>query len=174
MKVRDRVWPSRNSWGPEKRVRQVQYKSAPPDPKILPAKDAPIVKWQPQPQPQPLPVLRKGNRVGVTTETKSKKDKAKDRLRIEHELPWIAYQIVKHDDKYKSKQKPKQKPEDKPDPSDPDYFMRPDRYPQDLTYPYATTKTSPSKTAIKTIPKKTPTKTDDEKKEEDPLKIYKD
>lgn len=166
MKVRDRVWPSRNSWGPEKRVRQVQYKSAPPDPKILPAKAAPIVKWQPQTQPQRMPVLGNGKRVGVTTETKSKKDKAKDRLRIEHELPWIAYNIVKQE----PKRKPKQKPEEKPDPlKDPDYFMRPDRYPQDLTnYPYVSTKTTPSKTAFKTIPKKTPTKKDDEKKE-DPL-----
>lgn len=178
MKVRDRIFNSRNSWGPEKRIRKVQYKSAPPAPEILPAKAAPIVKWQPMPQPKPLPVLRNGNRVGVTTETKSKKDKAKDRLRIEHELPWVAYNIVKHDEKYKSKpkQKPKQKPDEKPDPlEDPDYFMRPDRFPQDLTnYPYAATKTSPTKTSIKAIPKKTPTKTDDEKKEEDPLKTYKD
>lgn len=160
MKVRDRIFNSRNSWGPEKRVRQVQYKSAPPASGIQVPGYAPLVKYQPDAR---LP--SKGN-LPPSTQTDNKKARAKDRLRIEHELPWVSYNL-----KGDTKQKPKQKPQEKPrEVEQPDYFDKPSRHPIDLTnYPYASTKTSPTKTAIKAIPKKTPTKTDDEKKE-DPLK----
>lgn len=160
MKARRNLF-SANRWGPVKRVRESESRGYKIPPGIETRTDAPIIKWT---KPRPIPVLGKNNRQGVSVSTTSKKERAQDRLRIEHELPWVSYNI-KGDTQ--AKPKPKTQPEKV---SDPDYFMRPDRYPADLTtYEDANKKTQKTKTSFKTIPKKTPTKEDNEKKE-DPLK----
>jgi len=159
------------SWGPRPPKRKVEYKV--PNPIGIPDY-APIVPYRGN-QPAQMPVLGKSNRLGASTETKSKKGRAEDRLRIEHELPWVSYNRVSY-----PKTKPKQKPETKPDTeSDPGDFVKPDRFPIDLTtYPNANPKTTTTKTSIKTIPKKTPTKTNTEEEEDSPtrarceVKIY--
>lgn len=153
---------SANRWGPVKTKQQVGIGYKIP-PGIETRTDAPITK---RTESRPIPVLGKKNRLGVSDQTKSKKERAEDRFRIEHELPWVAYNL-KGDTQ--AKPKPKTQPEKV---SDPDYFMRPDRYPADLTtYEDANKKTEKKKTSFKTIPKKTPTKEDNEKKE-DPLKKW--
>ena len=151
------------SWGPRAPKRKVEYKV--PNPIGIPDY-APIVPYRGD-KPAQLPVLGKSNRLGASSETKSKKNRAEDRLRIEHELPWVSYNILK-DPKTKPKQKPDTKPETRSDPGD---FVKPDRFPIDLTnYPNANKKTSPTKTSLKTIPKKTPTKTNNEEDEASPRK----
>jgi len=146
---------SRNRWGPEKRHRKVEYKSAPLTSPLLKPDYAPLAIRKDSVSPP-----NKGP--GGRTETRTKEKRAKDRLRIEHELPWVSYNL-----KGDTKQKPKQKPQEKPqETTDPEYFMKPDRYPIDLTnYPDATKKTSPTKTSLKAIPKKTPEKTNNEDEE---------